>query len=269
MRKRFFRLWQFIRFYSRAVTKYQLHSPFVFELAEAVLDNKSWYYAFRDIELIRNKMLNSQKVLQVRDFGTGKDRREPLRTLARRAASSTRQGQQLFRLANWANPRTILELGASVGISAMYLKSGARSARLITLEGCPETAAVAQLNLELLAFSLPAEVLVGPFDHTLIPALEKLQIIDFVYLDGNHHQAPTLDYFETCLRYSNEKTIFVFDDAHWSADMEAAWAHIQQHPRVTLTVDFFDLSLAFINPAFQQKQHLSIVPSRWKIWKFM
>ena len=268
MTKRFFRLWQFLPFYFTAVTKYQLHSPFVFELANAVLEDERWYYAFRDVEVIRAKMRSSQAILQVRDFGTGNDRQIPLNHVLRRAASSAGQGKQLFRLANWANPDTMLELGTSLGIGAMYLMSGARTARFVSLEGCPQTAEIARTNIDLMGFGSQVEVMVGPFEKTLQPALEKLQTVDFVYLDGHHLQAPTLAYFEKCLQFSTERTVFVFDDMHWSAEMVAAWAQIQQHQQVTLTVDFFDLSLVFINPNFKQKQHLKIVPSRWKFWKF-
>ena len=99
MTKLFFRLWQWLKFYSAAVTKYQLHSPFVYELAEIVLDDNRWYYAFRDIERLRAKMRTSKVVLQVRDFGTGSDRQAPLKSLLRSAASTASQGQRLFRLA--------------------------------------------------------------------------------------------------------------------------------------------------------------------------
>ncbi len=263
-----FRLRRFFSFYSAAVTKYQLHSPFVYELAEIVLDDKRWYYAFQDIEMLRRKMLSSDVVLNVRDFGTGKDRKTAVRKMVRRAASSPCQGQRLFRLANWASPKTMLELGASVGIGSLYLISGAGAATLISLEGCPETAQVARANLEILRLQGKASVQTGPFEQTLMPALTQLRSIDLVFFDGNHQKGPTLAYFEKCLGFAHEKTVFVLDDVHWSAEMEAAWAKIQQHPRVTLTVDFFDLSLAFVNPGFKQKQHYNIVPSRWKLWKF-
>lgn len=269
MRRYFFRLWRFIRFYSAALTKYQLHSPFVYELAQVVLDDKRWYYAFRDVEIIRRKMLSSEVMLDVQDFGAGASRRRALPEIVRRAASSSRQGQQLFRLANWAHPATILELGTSVGLGALYLQSGARSARLLSLEGSAALAAVARTNLDALGFQQQSNILTGPFEDTLQPALDQLQVLDFAYFDGNHRQAPTLAYFEQCLRYAQAKTVFVFDDVHWSEDMEAAWRQIQQHPRVTLTLDFWGLSLAFINPDFKQVQHLNIVPSSWKIWKFL
>lgn len=252
-----------------------MHSPYVFELVNAVLEDDRWYYAFRDVERVRQKMLESDVKLEVTDFGTGAPPGLPkrggrrfasVRLVARQSGSSCRQGRMLFRLANWASPMTMLELGTSLGVGAMYLASGMRSAKFVTLEGCADFAQVARANLEILELK-NVEVVTGEFDKTLPMALENLQKLDFVFLDGNHRPEPTLRYFETCLPFSHEKTVFVFDDAYWSPGMRLAWEQIKQHPRVTLTVDFFDLSLAFINPEFREKQHFKVVPKAWKPWK--
>lgn len=264
-----FGLLQWLRFYFSAVTKYQVHSPFVFELTNAVLEDRRRYYAFIEIEQVRAQMLGSDAVLEVLDLGTGAGGPTPLPVLARRAASSWRQGRRLFRLADWAAPKTMLELGTSVGIGAMYLQSGALGAQLISLEGCPKIAEVARVNLQVLGLNRRATVLTGDFEQTLPQALQTLKRLDLVYIDGNHRMAPTLRYFEQCLAFAHEKTVFIFDDMHWSEEMTQAWAAIQAHPRVTLTVDFFDLSLAFINPDFREKLHHNIVPSRWKFWKIL
>ena len=262
----FFRLRRFLNFYLRAVTTYQLHSPFVFELVNAVLENRHWYYAYRDVELLRRKMLESTVRLSITDYGTGTSRNASVRQVARTAGSTARQGRLLFRLADWAAPATMLELGTSLGISAMYLASGKRSARFISLEGCADCAQVARTNLDILQLK-NVEVRTGPFAETLPAALQSLHPPDFVFLDGHHRLQPTLDYFEQCLAPAHAKTMFVFDDMHWSPEMAQAWEKIKQHPRVTLTVDFFDLSLAFINPEFREKQHLAVVPRAWKPWK--
>ena len=265
----FYRFRQFLNFYLSAVTKYQLHSPFVFELANAVLDDERWYYAFRDVERIRKEMLTSDVKLEITDYGTGGAKRHAtVRLVARRAGSSLRQGRMLFRLANWAAPKTMLEFGTSLGVSAMYLASGMRSARLVSLEGCADCAAVARANLGILDLK-NAEVVEGEFDKSLPKALERLQSLDFIFFDGNHRPEPTLRYFQTCLPFTHDKTIFVFDDAYWSPGMTQAWEQIKQNPRVTLTVDFFDLSLAFINPEFRDKQHFKVVPAAWKPWKIL
>ena len=273
----FFQLRQFLRFYAAAVTKYQLHSPYVFEMVMAVLEDSRWFYAFDDVEMLRQAALESDVLLNVTDYGTGAAAQKnaiaphtstvPLRDIARRSASSFGQGQALFRLADWAKPNTVLELGTSLGFGTLYLALAAQQAKIISLEGCSECAAVARNHFGMLKAD-HVEVLDGPFETTLLTALKKLQSIDFVFLDGNHRSGPTLAYFDQCLPFAHSKTVFVFDDAHSTPDMVEAWQRIRQHPRVTLTVDFFDLSLAFINPDFREKQHWQIIRSKFKPWRF-
>ncbi len=264
----FHKIRQFLRFYGGAVTKYQLHSPIVASVAKALIQDRRWYYAFQDVEAIRRKMQRSGVQVNFTDFGAGQaSGTVALRQIVRQSASSRRQGRRLFRLANWLQPTSILELGSSVGISTMYLASAARNARFTTLEGCADCAAIARANLEMLGLQ-QVDVRSGEFNTTLVPALADLVPVDLVYLDGNHRRAPTLAYFELCLAAAQPNTVFVFDDVYWSAEMTAAWQEIQNHARVTTTVDFFDLSLAFITPDFREKQHFRIVPYWWKLWKF-
>lgn len=270
-----FQTQEFFRFYAAASTKYQLHSPFVYELACAVLEDKRWFYAFDEAALLRQKMLSSDVRLRVTDWGSKSpgenlplEKTRSLRSVVRKAGSSARQGRMLFRLVNHLKPRTMLELGTSVGMGAVHMASAAREATFLTLEGSSELAQVARVNLDFLKLGQNAEVREGTFEKTLPSALRDLKSLDFVFFDGNHRQAPTLRYFEECLAFAHGKTAFVFDDAHGSPEMASAWASVQKHPRVTLTIDFFELSLAFIDPDFREVQHFKIVPASWKPWRF-
>jgi hypothetical protein len=56
----------------------------------------------------------------------------------------------------------------------------------------------------------------------------------------------------------HEDTILVFDDIHWSTEMEQAWAQISTHPRVTLSIDLFFIGIVFFRKEFAQKQQVSI-----------
>jgi predicted O-methyltransferase YrrM len=265
----------FLRFYAAAVTKYQLHSPFVFEIAYAALEDTRWYYAFEHVEMLRNRMLDSQLRLNILDYGSGghadgspAQHTRKLSTVVRQSSSSVGQGQYLFRMVNHFQPKTILELGASVGMGTMYMASAARNARVIALEGSADCAHVARTNLDTLQLQ-HVEVREGPFKDTLQKALADLQQLDLVFLDGDHRMEPTLDYFEQCLAYAHDKTVFILDDMYHSEEMSRAWEVIKAHPRITLTIDFFEASMVFINPDFKVKQHFSIVPYRWKPWKFL
>jgi predicted O-methyltransferase YrrM len=265
------RLRQFLSFYSRAATLYQVHSPFVFNLTREVLEDRRSYYAFDAVEGLRRELLRSGETVLHTDWGTGggaapgQARRTTVGRLVRRAASSPEQGRRLFRLAQALEAGRILEIGTSLGIGALYLASACRGGRMIGLEGCPDCAERARRHA--LRLDLPhLEVRDGEFDQTLLPALRELRP-DLVFLDGNHRREATERYFLACLPFAHDRTAFVFDDVHASAGMSAAWRAVQDHPRVTLTIDWFGLSVAFINPVFIKKQHFRLLPFRWKPWK--
>lgn len=280
-----FPLWQLVfrvcawcRFYLNAVTKYQVHSPFVFSWIKEVLEDERYYYSFDDIRALRQKMLYSNVPVTLIDYGTGPDgiydahaepvqRQSTLRKVVQRSGSDSRQGELLFRLVYWLRPQVILELGASVGLSTLYLSRGAGSqSKVVALEGCPQSAAIARLNLETLKVK-QAQVVTGAFEQTLESTLSNLPGVDLVYFDGNHQREATLQYFEQCLVKAGDQTVFVFDDIHWSEGMEAAWATIQQHKRVTLTIDCGYFACVFFRQEFKEKQHLKIVSQEWKPWK--
>ncbi|MFM6924650.1 MAG: class I SAM-dependent methyltransferase, partial [Ferruginibacter sp.] len=96
------------------------------------------------------------------------------------------------------------------------------------------------------------------FAKTLSPLLLNLTEINFAFIDGNHRKAPTLDYFNELLKHKTPATILVFDDIHWSTEMEEAWTMIKEHPAVTLTIDLFFISIVFFNPDINHKQHFTI-----------
>ena len=77
------------------------------------------------------------------------------------------------------------------------------------------------------------------------------------FFDGNHHQEPTLNYFNQCLEYSKNDSVFIFDDIHWSDEMEEAWEEIKKNPKVTITIDLFFMGLVFFRKE-QAKENFTV-----------
>jgi len=262
---------RFLRFYWNAQTSYRIHSPFVFEFAREILDDQRTFYAFPVLERLRSSLLRNRTTVEITDYGAGSkvkrgDERS-IRELVKHSATSPFFCRVLFKTINAYQPLNALELGTSVGISSLYQAAGlGTGGRLITLEGCPEIARIAAENIEM-ADVHNIDLRVGTFAETLVPALKDLQRLDYVFIDGNHRRVPTLEYFETCLLYAHETSIFVLDDIHWSEEMEAAWQTIQQHPRVSLTIDLFACGLVFFRPQNKTKLHYQLVANRYKPWQ--
>jgi predicted O-methyltransferase YrrM len=274
-----YRLWAWARFYLRANTKYRVHSPFVFQWTEAVLEDDRNYYAFGAIQALRQQLRAQHAPIEVTDFGAGAGgahahahagahkRKTTLAKVTAGAASDDGQGIRLFRLAQWHQPGHLLELGSCVGLGTAYLALATSSkAQFTTLEGCPVLADVARLNLDTLG-AKHVNVVAGAFESTLQPALAQYAQLDLVYFDGNHRATPTLAYFHACLPKIHDRTVFIFDDIHWSAEMERAWADIQAHERVTLSIDCGHFGCVYFAPEHKAKQHFSLIEAAFKPWQ--
>jgi predicted O-methyltransferase YrrM len=85
----------------------------------------------------------------------------------------------------------------------------------------------------------------------------KPQTPDLIYFDGNHQKKASLHYFEKLLPLAHNDSIFIFDDIHWSREMEEAWEQIKAHPRVRVSIDTFYWGLVFFRKE-QEKEHFTI-----------
>lgn len=238
-----------------------VHSPFVYDFIRKVLMDKRIFYSYEMIEFCRKGMLKDKRVLLVDDFGAGSRlRKTKQRTISEIAHSSLKPkkfSQLIFRIVNYYSPGNILELGTSLGITTSYLASANDKARVNTMEGSGEIAAIAKSNFEKMQLK-NIEIVVGNFDDTLPAFLATENILDFVFVDGNHRHEPTMRYFKQLLPKMHENSILIFDDIHWSKEMEAAWEEIQQHPQVMVTIDLFFIGLVFFRKENIVKQHFSI-----------
>ena len=163
----------------------------------------------------------------------------------------------MFRLIKHYQPKTLVELGTSLGITTSYFSKANPDCSIITIEGNDSVASVAKENFQKLNCT-NIQLLQGNFDDLLPSVISQLSLIDLAYIDGNHRYEPTINYFNQFLSKSHNQTILVFDDIHWSAEMEKAWEEIKLHPSVQYTIDIFFLGFVFFRQEFKVKQNFSI-----------
>jgi precorrin-6B methylase 2 len=124
------------------------------------------------------------------------------------------------------NRPVILELGTSLGISTLALAMAAPDRRVITVEGCPELAAIARENLRRHGAS-NTEVLNMEFSQALSYLKERGTQVGMVFIDGNHRGAALTEYVST-VRELGEEMIIVADDIHMNRDMITAWKSLYE-----------------------------------------
>lgn len=238
-----------------------VHSPFVFDFINKVLKDKKQYDCYSAIEKQRQTLLQNDEVIEVEDFGAGssilKSNKRVIKDIAASSLKPKKFAQLLFRIVQYYKPATVLELGTSLGITTSYLAKGNENVIINTCEGSSAIAAVAKNNFTALQIKNVC-ITEGDFAKTLSPLLNEIGTIDFAFVDGNHRKEPTLGYFNQLLHHSTSSIMLIFDDIHWSEEMETAWEQIKNHPSVTLSIDLFFIGLVFTNPDFKVKQHFVI-----------
>jgi predicted O-methyltransferase YrrM len=236
-----------------------IHSPFVFELVTKVLNDQTDYPEYKKIELQRSLLLGNESIILVDDFGAGSAKKMSKQRVVQQIAATSlkpkKYAQLLYRLVKYFQAQQVLELGTSLGITTAYLASAQPSLQVVTMEGSASIADLAGQTLQRLQIE-NTKIITGNFDETLRTVTN--QKFDFIFIDGNHRKEPTLRYFEQLLPCLNNNSVVVFDDIHWSGEMEEAWELIKQHPSVTLTVDLFFIGLVFFRKEQKEKEHFVV-----------
>ena len=238
----------YLQFLFASKNEHSLHSPFVFELYTKIIQAKTPFPVFEQIENLRKKLLKNRLKIDITDFGAGskiyKTNHREIRQIVKSAEKNPKFGKLLFRLIQYFTPKTIFDLGTSLGITTIYESKAYESSQIFTFEGCPATATIAQQNFDELNCK-NIKIIVGNIDETLPIELSKIEQLDFAFFDANHRFEPTIKYFKLCLEKATENSVFVFDDIHWSDEMHESWQVIKNHPRVMISIDLFFVGLIF------------------------
>jgi len=242
----------YLSYLTVAGTRHSIHSPFVYNLYENCILNKSNETVFKDIENIRKKLLNNKNLINITDHGTGTNCLKKTGDDVSNISKSPKQAQLLYRLVKYLKPKTIIELGTAMGLSTMYLASANTESKVITVDACPQRTLIAAENFKTLSFK-NIELIVSPFDEALQKINNKITNSVMICLDGNHTKEATIRYFKNFLPFISDDSIMVIDDIHWSNGMTDAWNYIKQNPSVSITIDLFFMGLVFVRKG-QAKQ---------------
>lgn len=238
-----------------------VHSPFVYNIYFNVIKGINSKEKFKNIELLRTKLLKNKSKITIEDYGAGsiykaKNTERQISKIIATSSMKTKYCRMLASLTEYAKPENIIELGTSLGFSTMYMAAQCPNSKIFTIEGAKEIYNLACQNFKEQQFN-NIYATNDIFDNALEKILKQVKKIDFVLFDGNHKKMATLNYFEKCLPYTNNSSVFVFDDINWSKEMREAWEIIKKHPEVKISIDLFFCGLVFFRTGII-KQHFCL-----------
>ncbi len=250
----------FIQFILKSTSKHGIHSPFIYQFTANCLARKlnpknpdfKLYKSYKSI------LLKNNNTLQITDFGNGskyfKDNNRKICDIAKYAGISSVKAKLLIKIIDYFKPKSILELGTSLGISTLIL-CNQNKVKVTTIEGCENTLNKAKECLSI--FGLNSISFDNNQFDNILPKIAASHKFDLIYFDGNHQKNATIKYFNECLSCVVNETIFIFDDIYLSEEMQESWQEIIKHKLVTASIDTFYFGLIFFRIE-QPKQHFLI-----------
>lgn len=260
---------------SRSAAGHGVHSPYAFDFLTSVVRGKTDERVACAVEDLRREMLRDKSIINVTDLGTGREggSRRKICEIAATTALPRKYALLLARMvqagrygawnmghgggsreqAAWGMEHgtrsmgkgdgVILELGTSLGISALAMALAAPERRLVTVEGCPALAAKAAENLRRHDAS-NAEVLNMEFSAAIDKLQKEHTNISFAFIDGNHYGAALKEYV-SAIRKMGEEMIIVADDINLSHDMYRGWRSIAASGYAGTTMEMFRFAVIF------------------------
>lgn len=220
----------------RHIKGHGIHSPFVYNLITKVIEERCRYYCFDDIELIRKQLLFKE------------------RNVAKHKAISPKHGALLFRLTNYFQPRNIIQIGATIGLSTLYLTSYSSELNCISLENNPEYTSISAWTYNKAA-KRNIDLREGDYTESLPQALEDIKHPDFIFFNFRHEQTDILCLFNKCMEYIHNDTFFVFEGIRNNHQIQEFWKQICDYPEITVAIDLRSIGIIFFNKKLHKRKY--------------
>ncbi len=247
-------LLKYLQFYLKASTKYQVHSPFVYDFVENVLEDKRQYYFFKTIEQYRKLISkDSQKIM--------KERRQTIGDLASARGIDKTNGQLLFRLVHHYKPASALLIGTFPGVAALYQSTPSYKMQVVALESDNTIAQPLQHYFkEIGAKNIHLQV--GEIDVLTKTLAQSPSSLPYIYLKA----LPSKEVAKELLLNCTVNGCLVIEKPYADDQRFTFWNWLKAHELVTLSMDTFHLGFVFFRKEQKEKAHYKLIPSAYKPW---
>jgi precorrin-6B methylase 2 len=219
---------------------YGVHSPFTYGLITKVIEEKTPYYVFDDIE-------NFRKILLFPENKT--------RILTAKETQHKNYGALLFRLVNFFKSQTVLQIGSSTGIMSLYLALPLRNScmcyALEERKGLLKCIMdfTDENHLQNLHF------MEGDYNECLSQLKTTVDAFDLIFINQTGNPDKTMAGIELVKPFIHKNSILIIDGIARNKDMKDLWKKIKNHPETRLTIDLLALGIVFFDEKLHKKHY--------------
>ncbi|MCD7936801.1 MAG: hypothetical protein LUG98_08080 [Tannerellaceae bacterium] len=223
-----------------------VHSPFVYHLITRVIEEKAHYYAYKDIDLIRKKLFHNQEEV-VSATGT-----EPVSLLIQKYDFCKKDGELLFRLANFFKPQHIIQIAPSDFFSTLYLSWYAEQVQSTVIQPKEDLYALCD---KFFPSVLGKEMTLkkGESLPVLQDVFSRIPTVDMVYLDDLSSEAELEEAGALILSHKHEHTILLVKGIYQHAAKRSFWKKISDHSDARVIVDLYTYGIILFNKKLHKR----------------
>ena len=217
-----------------------VHSPFIYNLITKVIEEKTPYYFFEDIENFRKELLSAD---------------DPIKTITAKETQSKNYGALLFRLVNFFKCRNILQIGSSTGLMSLYLALPLR--KICDCYAMEERVGLLEpiLTFEEKYSLTNLHCVEGSYADNLNRLSAKITYFDLIFINVMGDSEKTLGALNLVESFISPETILVIDNIKQNKSMKKLWQEIKNRSDVRLTIDLLSLGLVFFNTKLHKQNY--------------
>jgi predicted O-methyltransferase YrrM len=218
---------------------YGVHSPFTYNLITKVIEERTPYYVFDDIENFRKELLAAEKKKT---------------SVTAKETQHKNYGALLFRLVNFFKCNSVLQIKGTTGIMSLYLSQASRNCACFVLEDRPGLlksveSYVNRQQLKNLHF------LEGDYAENLDKLKSGHTSFDLIFINQSGNPKKTVEAIKLSQDFIQEKSVLIIDGIARNKAMKDLWKRIKNHPETRVTIDLYALGIVFFDTKLHKQNY--------------
>ena len=208
-----------------------VHSPFVYNLITKVIEEKSVYYAFEEIENFRQQLLNDNELSPVTS----------------RETQPAAYGALLFRMVHFFKCRNVIEIGSSTGVMGLYLAMASRTRCNCWLldERRGLAHSVRQFTSAHNLHNL--QYIEGDYKESITRLCAEFPEVDLLFVNHLPESCAIAELLHWCRPLISKHSILILDNIDRNKEMQKLWQSLKQHSQTRVMVDLYALGIVFFD----------------------
>jgi len=218
-----------------------VHSPFIYNLITKVIEEKSPYYIFDEIENFRKKIIAENTEWS---------------KITVREIPSPNYGKFLFRMAHFFKYRNMIQIGGSTGIMSLYLALASDTeSQCYVLEERPGL--LSAIDDFVLAHHLKRlHLMEGAYEENLKSLSAFLsQEVDFLFIHSLPDGMTWEKLYALCEPLIRKTGTIVLHPIRKNQEMRKGWHFLQNLSQARVTMDLYDVGVVFFDNKLPKRHY--------------